>query len=133
MVDPTGLGRQRTIDLTTIGRKSGKPRRIEIWWFEVEGRLVITGTPGRRDWLANVRADDRVVVHTNDWDVAARAVEIVDSEFRRLVFTRPETSWYSSQAELERLVETAPMIEVLFDRMAPTRVAPWKLRDTRDG
>ena len=43
------LASHRTIDLTTFGRRSGLPRRIEIWWFQVDDRFVITGTPGRRD------------------------------------------------------------------------------------
>ena len=55
----------RTIDLTTFGRKSGVPRRIEIWWFHVGGRFIITGTPGRRDWLANVKANPTVVIHVD--------------------------------------------------------------------
>jgi hypothetical protein len=28
------------------------------------------------------------------------------------VFTRPETSWYKTQAQLDLLVETAPMVEI---------------------
>ena len=114
LIDRVALANHRTIDLTTFGRTSGKPRRIEIWWFEVDDRFIITGTPGRRDWLANVRADDRVVVHVGEEDLDAKAVEVLDPAFRRRVFTRPETSWYSSQAELDRLVGTAPMIEILF-------------------
>ncbi|MEZ4616433.1 MAG: hypothetical protein R2867_13150 [Caldilineaceae bacterium] len=37
----------QVIDITTIGRKSGEPRRIEIWFHNLDGRLYITGTPGR--------------------------------------------------------------------------------------
>jgi len=91
------------------------PRRIEIWWFYVDGRFIITGTPGRRDWLANVLADPGVVIHVVGMDLAARAIPIDDPEFRRAFFMRPATSWYSTQAELERLVTSAPMVEVVFD------------------
>ena len=108
------LARVRTVDLTTYGRRSGLPRRIEIWWFHFEDRFIITGTPGRRDWLANVLADPRVVVHVLGEDIEAAASVIDDFEFRRRFFTRPETSWYSSQAQLDLLVDTAPMIEVTF-------------------
>ena len=52
-----------TIDITTTGRRSRRPRRIEIWMLDVEGRFFITGTPGPRDWLANLLADPRLVVH----------------------------------------------------------------------
>jgi len=43
------LERDRTVDITTIGRRSGKPRRIEIWIHHLNGRLYLTGSPGRRD------------------------------------------------------------------------------------
>ena len=32
------------IDITTTGRTSGEPRRIEIVFFDVDGRVYITGT-----------------------------------------------------------------------------------------
>jgi hypothetical protein len=113
--DHTDLARFRTIDFTTTGRRSGTPARIEIWWFYVDGRFVITGTPGRRDWLANVIADSRVVVHTPLGDHPGRATLVDDPEFRRRVFTDPQIGWYSTQAQLDDLVARAPMIEIHFD------------------
>lgn len=103
-----------TVDLTTVGRSSGLPRTIEIWWFHVEGRFIITGTPGPRDWLANVRSDPGVVISCALGDFAGTAVEIADSSFRRNFFSHPNTSWYKTQAELAELIETAPMIEVVL-------------------
>lgn len=114
-IDREALASRRTIDLTTIGRRTGSPRRIEIWWFHIEDRFVITGTPGRRDWLANVLADPQVIIHVDDDDIPARVVPIVDPDFRRRVLTHPDTSWYRSQAELERMVATAPMVEVVLE------------------
>lgn len=111
-LDLDALAARQTIEITTKGRRSGQPKRIEIWWFRVEGRFVITGTPGPRDWVANLRADPRVIVHVDGEDIPAIATFVDDEVFRRVVFTRPQTSWYSSQAELERLVATAPMVEV---------------------
>jgi deazaflavin-dependent oxidoreductase (nitroreductase family) len=112
--DLARFAQQTTIDLTTYGRRTGQPRRIEIWWFSVDGRFVITGTPGPRDWLANVSADPRVIIHVEDTDIAATATPVGDIEFRRRVFTGATTSWYSTQAALDRLIESAPMIEVHF-------------------
>lgn len=111
-MDIERLAARRTIELTTYGRKTGLPRRIEIWWFHVGGRFVITGTPGRRDWLANVIANPTVIVHVDGADIEATARVVDEADFRRMVFTQPPTRWYSTQAELDRLVETAPMIEL---------------------
>ena len=104
-----------TIDLTTIGRRSGRPRRIEIWWFHVAGRFVITGTPGRRDWYANVLDNPAVIVHAAGWDMEAIAQPIHDPGERALVFDSPRTRWYTTQAERQRLIDEAPMIEVIFE------------------
>lgn len=114
-IDHEAIGRVRTIDITTTGRRSGQPVRIEIWWFRFENRFIITGTPGRRDWLANVRADPTMTAHVGDVDLAATATEITDPEFKRRFFCDPETSWYRGQSGLDDLVERAPMIEVVLD------------------
>src|SRR5882762_9742504 len=50
------LANDQVIDITTIGRQSGQPRRLEIWFHNIDGRLYITGLPGTRDWYANLVA-----------------------------------------------------------------------------
>ncbi len=113
-LDHDWLAARRTIDLTTYGRRTGTPRRIEIWWFRVDNRFVITGTPGPRDWLANVHATPEVIIHVDGLDIEARATPVTDPVFRRRVFTQPATNWHSTQEELDRLVTAAPMVEIHF-------------------
>ena len=107
------LAATRTIDLTTIGRRSGEHRTVEIWWFHFDDRFIITGTPGRRDWLANVRADNSVMISTSFGEFLGNAIEIGDDDFKRRVFSDPATSWYATQEELDELVSTAPMVEIV--------------------
>ena len=57
------LERDRTIDITTTGRNTGQPRRKEIWFHNIEGRLYITGTLGSRDWYANLVANPQFTFH----------------------------------------------------------------------
>jgi deazaflavin-dependent oxidoreductase (nitroreductase family) len=114
------LTKIRTIDLTTIGRRSGRPATVEIWWFHFEERFIVTGTPGRRDWYANVLSNPTVVVQartdrsrtTSDYPGVATVVS--DEAFRRRFFTDGATRWYSTESELEALVKTAPMIQIDF-------------------
>jgi deazaflavin-dependent oxidoreductase (nitroreductase family) len=106
-----------TIDITTTGRRSGQPRRIEIWMLDVDGRFYITGTPGRRDWLANLLADPGLVVHLKrraGVDLAARATPVTDTTTRRDVIEHLSAHWYRSQTPVDDLVSAAPMVEVLF-------------------
>lgn len=109
------LARHRTIDMTTFGRRTGLPRTVEIWWFNFEDRFIVTGTPGPRDWLANVRTDPRVVIQVPGLRVEATAREVDDLELKRRFFSapaNPEARWYTTQAGLERLVGESPMIEL---------------------
>lgn len=113
------LATEMTIDITTTGRQSGEPRRIEIWFLHVDGRIYITGTPGRRDWMANMRADPRFVFHlkaSTVADLAATAIEVTEPAERRSVFEHGSASWYRNQTPLDHLIDAAPMVRVEFDR-----------------
>jgi deazaflavin-dependent oxidoreductase (nitroreductase family) len=107
-----------TVDITTTGRRSGRPRRIEIWMLDADGRFFITGTPGRRDWLANLIAQPKLVVHLKrraHLDLDARATVVADSATRRRVIEHLAARWYRTQSAVDDLVETAPMVEVTFE------------------
>jgi deazaflavin-dependent oxidoreductase (nitroreductase family) len=111
-----------TVDITTTGRRTGLPRRLEIWMLDVDGRFFITGTPGRRDWLANLTADPRLVVHLKRHahvDLAARATPVGDASTRRSVLDHLSATWYREQEPLDLLVDTAPMVEIVFDGDQP--------------
>ena len=57
------LANDRTIDITTTGRSSGLPCRIETWFYRVDDRIYLTGSPGRRDWYANLLANPEFTFH----------------------------------------------------------------------
>jgi deazaflavin-dependent oxidoreductase (nitroreductase family) len=85
------LANDRTIDITTIGRASGLPRRIETWFFRVDDQIYLTGSPGRRDWYANLLANPGFTFHLKQSvaaDLPARATPITDPEERRAIFER---------------------------------------------
>lgn len=106
-----------TIDITTTGRRSGRPRRIEIWMLDVDGRFFITGTPGSRDWRANLLAQPRLTVHLKrhaHLDLEARAAPVTDPATRRQVIDHLSARWYRTQTPADDLVATAPMVEITF-------------------
>ncbi len=106
-----------TVDITTTGRTSGLPRCIEIWMLDVDGRFFITGTTGRRDWVANLNANPNLVVHLKQHaqqDLPARATTVDDAALRREVFEHANSTWYLSEESLDDLVANAPMVEVVF-------------------
>ena len=108
------LESDRTIDITTTGRHSGESRRIEIWFHNVNGRLYITGTPGRRSWYANLLANAAFTFHLKEsvqCDLAAMAIPIVDGDRRREVLNEI-TSKLQSKVALEEWAAHSPLVEV---------------------
>ncbi len=111
------LSTDLTIDITTIGRTSGQPRRIEIWYLRVDGKYYITGTPRPRDWLANLIANPRFTFHLKETVVAdldAEATVVTDPDERRRVLTSMAAEWYRGQVDVDRLVDDAPMVRIAF-------------------
>jgi deazaflavin-dependent oxidoreductase (nitroreductase family) len=85
------LEHDRVIDITTTGRKTGQPRRIEIWFHNLDGRLFITGRPGKRGWYSNLLAEPRFTFHLKQSaqaDLPATARPITDPAERREVLAR---------------------------------------------
>lgn len=107
------------VDITTTGRASGLPRRIEIFFHQLDGDYFITGRPGRkRDWMANLIANPEFTLHLKHGvtaDLPAVATEVTDRDERETAIFRILTeSWNTSpeqaRAGLDTWVEGAPLV-----------------------
>jgi hypothetical protein len=111
------LESDRTIDITTTGRVSGLTRRIEIWFHNVDGAIYITGTPGTRDWYANLLAEPSFTFHLKDSiqaDLAATADPVTDpGERRRLL--KVITDRVSASHPVDEWVADSPLVHVEFE------------------
>ena len=66
------------LHLTTTGRRSGRPHRVEIWFAAHHGKLyLLSGGRDRSDWVRNLQANGRVRVELagEDHVGAARVLE----------------------------------------------------------
>ncbi len=104
-----------TVDITTTGRKSGKPRTLEIVSHKIDGRLYISGIPfpRRRSWLANLDADPHMTFHLKGKvraDLPATARVIDDVVERREILPHIARNW--GRKDLETMVKQSPLIEV---------------------
>lgn len=109
------LAHGHRIDITTTGRRSGLPRRIEVVFHNVDGRIVITGRPGfPRGWIANLHADPSMTFHLKGpvhADVPARGRVVTDRAERERLLAPVARLW---RIDLPLMVESAPLIEVTF-------------------
>ena len=115
------LARGGTIDITTIGRKSGRPRRLEIVFHNIDGHVYISGQPSptRRSWLANLAANPRFTFHLKGAvraNLAATARVIDDEDERRRVLAGVARNW--RRTDIDRMVLESPLIEVVLDGAA---------------
>jgi len=112
------LASDLTIDIVTRGRRTGEPRVTEIWFMNLDGRIVICGTPGPRAWLANLKAEPAFEFRLKESIAAtltARATIVRDAGDRKAIMNRPETAWYREQGHsLQQLVSGSPIVEVRF-------------------
>lgn len=126
-IDASSTIEDRTIDITTTGRRSGELRRIEIVFYRSGDDIYLSGIPAskRREWLANLTAQPQFTFHLKHGvvaDLPARATVIVDPAERRRVlavfvqeFNRrhgPDSPW--PLAVLDQWVERSPLAKVTF-------------------
>ena len=118
----------RTIDITTTGRRSGEARRIETVFYRVGDEIYLTGLPGDkpRAWLLNLGAEPRFTFHLKRRvvaDLPATATVIEDPARRREILTPvvedfnrrhgPDSPY--PRAELDVWLERSPLAHVAFD------------------
>ncbi|MCU0484207.1 MAG: nitroreductase family deazaflavin-dependent oxidoreductase [Chloroflexi bacterium] len=117
------LDRGGIVDITTTGRRSGQPRRVEIGLHNIGGRLVISGMPIRervRAWLRNLEADPRMVLHLKQGvtaDLAATARVVTDAAERRALLVDVARAW--KRTDLDAMVAWSPLIELTVDGYPP--------------
>jgi deazaflavin-dependent oxidoreductase (nitroreductase family) len=127
-IDASSTLEDRTIDITTTGRRSGEPRRIEIVFYRLGDEIYLSGIPAPsiRNWLANLAAHPRFTFHLKHRvvvDLPATATVIVDPAERQRIlavfveeFNRrhgPDAQW--PEAVLEEWVEHSPLAKVTFE------------------
>lgn len=109
------LQRGHLVDITTTGRHSGRPRRIEVVFHNIDGHIYVSGRPGwPRDWIANLRADPRMTFHLKrvvQADLPAHGRVITDRAERERIIPTIAAGW---RYDPTLMVASAPLIEVTF-------------------
>jgi len=73
-------------DVTTIGRQSGNPHEIEIWFGVIDGTMyLISGNGPSADWYRNALANPQVWVRLAGRTHVGVARNVTDADERRRV------------------------------------------------
>lgn len=65
---------QKVLDLTTVGRRTGLPRQIEIWFLVYRDRFYVLAETGETAaWVKNIRHNPAVTVRIGERQIGATA------------------------------------------------------------
>jgi deazaflavin-dependent oxidoreductase (nitroreductase family) len=89
-ITPAAGTRERIVDITTMGRRTGRPRRIEIFFYRANGATYLCSGAGggATGWYANLRANPAFTFHLKNGiraDLPAHATTVTDSTERAAV------------------------------------------------
>jgi len=107
--------------LTTFGRRTGAPHRIEIWFAVDNSRLyLLSGGRNRSDWVRNLQANPNVSVELGTETFAGVAEVLApdtpeDRHTRELLVTK-----YRKGNDLEEWGRTSLPIVITFTSPAET-------------
>ncbi|WP_234031232.1 nitroreductase/quinone reductase family protein [Mycetocola zhujimingii] len=125
-ITPASSARERTIDITTTGRRTGRPRRIEVWFFRVDGHIYLSTTPATRSWYVNIVANPEFTFHLKHGvraDLRAVGTPVLDRAQREAVFSSIiadlNQPWNPARipqpvAPLDEWMKGSPLISVEF-------------------
>ena len=125
-ITPASPAAARTVDISTTGARTGQIRRIEIWFYRVDGEIYLTTQPAVRSWYANLLANPEFMFHLKNGvraDLKATATPVLDEDDRRHIFTsivddlnQPLHRGYLSQPvePVEEWVAGSPLMHVVF-------------------
>lgn len=112
----TGVPTLPMLTLTTTGRRSGAPRRVQLAHLaEPDGSWLVAasamGQDRHPDWLLNLRAEPRAHVLLPGWEGEVVGLELADDErvarWPDLVRTVPQLATY-----VRRTARTIPVVRL---------------------
>ena len=76
--DGAALRDASTLELTTIGRKSGQARTVTIWYVYGDRLYVQSGQDGKTDWYQNLLKTAAVIVKIGERTMQGQATPVED-------------------------------------------------------
>ena len=108
--------REKEIELTTYGRKTGKPSRRIMWITAMNDRLYVRSGLGlTRDWPRNLQANGRAVLHIAGQDVPVRARHVTDAEEARAMHAPVRAKYGAARPASTGAEPLTPAEEAVFE------------------
>ena len=108
--------REKEIELTTYGRKTGKASRRIMWITVIGDRLYVRSGLGLgRDWPQNLLANDRAILHMAGQDIAVRARHVTEAEEARAMHAPVKAKYDAARPASHGAEPLTPSEQAVFE------------------
>ena len=113
---------EKEVEITTYGRKTGKPSRKIIWITNLDGRIYIrSGLGMTRDWPKNLVANNRGILHIAGRDVPFTARHVTDPAEARAMHAPVKTKYDAARPSSSGDEPLTPAEQAVFELLPATR------------
>jgi deazaflavin-dependent oxidoreductase (nitroreductase family) len=114
---------EKEVQLTTFGRKTGKPSRKIIWITNLDDRLYIRSGLGlTRDWPKNLLANQRAILHIAGRDVEVHARHVTDVHEARVMHAPVKRKYDAERASSDGDEPPTPSEQAVFELLPITSI-----------
>jgi len=108
------LRKEKLANLTTVGRKTGKPHRVELWFATGGGKIFLSHEGDYTDWMRNIRENGRVRIQIGRVDLEAEATILKEGLSKELGKTSLYEKYYgpAPKATVDDWFELSTIIEL---------------------
>ena len=108
------LQKEKLAHLTTVGRKTGKPHRVELWFSLGAGKIFLSHEGDYTDWMRNITKNRRVRIQIGRLDLEADATILKEGVSKELGKTSLYEKYYgpAPKATIEDWFELSTIIEL---------------------
>lgn len=75
----TKVRSQKFIHLTTMGRKTGRPHTVELWFAASDGKVFLSHEGKETDWMKNIKQNGEVSFEIGEENFSGKAHYINES------------------------------------------------------
>ena len=100
--------------LTTVGRKTGNPHTVELWFAFADGKIFLSHEGSYTDWMKNIKKTRRVRARIGRLNLEADASILVGSKLEELGKTSLYEKYYgpAPKSTIDNWFELSTVIEL---------------------
>jgi deazaflavin-dependent oxidoreductase (nitroreductase family) len=108
------LRKEKFAYLTTVGRKTGRPHSVQLWFAIGAGKIFLSHEGDYTDWMKNIARNKRIHIRIGRVSLEADATIVKDGEPNELGKTSLYEKYYgpAPKAKVDDWFELSTIIEL---------------------